>query len=272
CLSLSFFFQAEDGIRDFHVTGVQTCALPILRLAYREMCMACCHVERVVQECSKGNIKFAIWGPGEELHGAAEAIAFSEVANVDAFGICGHYRSAGLLSMWARLRGYPDFHLDHMRQQLSKVTDPWSGGRQMTAHFNDLRYNMLPVQSALGMQLGKSVGYAHGMRRKGYDDGVVVAVVGDGTMAESDFHEGVTGASILDTPMLLCVTDNNVAISVSPEDGRGLRDLQAYAKAFEFEFFTADGNDFLGVYEQAKAAALYCRDNQRPALFWITNL
>src|SRR5690606_36778514 len=27
--SLSFFFQAEDGIRDFHVTGVQTCALPI---------------------------------------------------------------------------------------------------------------------------------------------------------------------------------------------------------------------------------------------------
>src|SRR5690606_40590033 len=26
-----FFFQAEDGIRDFHVTGVQTCALPILQ-------------------------------------------------------------------------------------------------------------------------------------------------------------------------------------------------------------------------------------------------
>src|SRR5207253_5706892 len=26
----SFFFQAEDGIRDGHVTGVQTCALPIL--------------------------------------------------------------------------------------------------------------------------------------------------------------------------------------------------------------------------------------------------
>src|SRR5690606_30607896 len=27
--ALFFFFQAEDGIRDFHVTGVQTCALPI---------------------------------------------------------------------------------------------------------------------------------------------------------------------------------------------------------------------------------------------------
>src|SRR5690606_39453212 len=28
-LKVHFFFQAEDGIRDFHVTGVQTCALPI---------------------------------------------------------------------------------------------------------------------------------------------------------------------------------------------------------------------------------------------------
>src|SRR5207253_6743919 len=28
-----FFFQAEDGIRDGHVTGVQTCALPIYDVA-----------------------------------------------------------------------------------------------------------------------------------------------------------------------------------------------------------------------------------------------
>ena len=27
-----FFFQAEDGIRDYKVTGVQTCALPILKV------------------------------------------------------------------------------------------------------------------------------------------------------------------------------------------------------------------------------------------------
>src|SRR2546429_1772775 len=29
--SFFFFFQAEDGIRDVAVTGVQTCALPILK-------------------------------------------------------------------------------------------------------------------------------------------------------------------------------------------------------------------------------------------------
>src|SRR6266702_4621426 len=30
------FFQAEDGIRDGHVTGVQTCALPILVIQDRQ--------------------------------------------------------------------------------------------------------------------------------------------------------------------------------------------------------------------------------------------
>src|SRR5688572_31644676 len=32
-----FFFQAEDGIRDLTVTGVQTCALPILRASDRAL-------------------------------------------------------------------------------------------------------------------------------------------------------------------------------------------------------------------------------------------
>src|SRR5439155_9081443 len=36
-MTVSFFFQAEDGIRDGHVTGVQTCALPIfLRLSWSQ--------------------------------------------------------------------------------------------------------------------------------------------------------------------------------------------------------------------------------------------
>src|SRR5690606_33532603 len=41
---LCFFFQAEDGIRDFHVTGVQTCALPIslTRLKHRSVGVMFC--------------------------------------------------------------------------------------------------------------------------------------------------------------------------------------------------------------------------------------
>src|SRR5690606_41193749 len=36
--ALFFFFQAEDGIRDFHVTGVQTCALPISHALVSDIC------------------------------------------------------------------------------------------------------------------------------------------------------------------------------------------------------------------------------------------
>src|SRR5438309_7449705 len=54
-----FFFQAEDGIRDGTVTGVQTCALPIYS---RSRCdgapgAAIAQVERVVEQtsgCSAG--------------------------------------------------------------------------------------------------------------------------------------------------------------------------------------------------------------------------
>src|SRR5699024_405731 len=34
---ITFFFQAEDGIRDRNVTGVQTCALPISHYVNREL-------------------------------------------------------------------------------------------------------------------------------------------------------------------------------------------------------------------------------------------
>src|SRR5205807_3242106 len=43
-LYFSFFFQAEDGIRDYKVTGVQTCALPISVL----LAAALGRVERLV--------------------------------------------------------------------------------------------------------------------------------------------------------------------------------------------------------------------------------
>src|SRR5436309_4008369 len=35
-LTVYIFFQAEDVIRDFHVTGVQTCALPISKSSLNE--------------------------------------------------------------------------------------------------------------------------------------------------------------------------------------------------------------------------------------------
>src|SRR2546430_5986401 len=40
--ALFFFFQAEDGIRDLTVTGVQTCALPISARGSPHPSRSCC--------------------------------------------------------------------------------------------------------------------------------------------------------------------------------------------------------------------------------------
>src|SRR5256885_12220569 len=42
-----FFFQAEDGIRDYKVTGVQTCALPISLRSTRKAFMDAMHREGI---------------------------------------------------------------------------------------------------------------------------------------------------------------------------------------------------------------------------------
>src|SRR5690625_1638599 len=47
-----FFFQAEDGIRDGHVTGVQTCALPISS-----------HATLLTNDISEQREKELIFGP-----------------------------------------------------------------------------------------------------------------------------------------------------------------------------------------------------------------
>src|SRR5690606_40156157 len=54
-----FFFQAEDGIRDFHVTGVQTCALPILGI----------NVWEVIEAASTKPFGFTPFYPGPGLGG-----------------------------------------------------------------------------------------------------------------------------------------------------------------------------------------------------------
>src|SRR5690606_39719010 len=48
-----FFFQAEDGIRDFHVTRVQTCALPICKGSHYKL-----YHEKIYKTDAAGTINY----------------------------------------------------------------------------------------------------------------------------------------------------------------------------------------------------------------------
>src|SRR5437764_13648277 len=61
-----FFFQAEDGIRDTSVTGVQTCALPILRRRASSKVASWAGVNRLGSSSVKGSRSIAARKRSEE--------------------------------------------------------------------------------------------------------------------------------------------------------------------------------------------------------------
>src|SRR2546430_4350609 len=64
--SFFFFFQAEDGIRDLTVTGVQTCALPILGafVAASALCAAAPTIQLLVAARFVQGVGGALLTPG----------------------------------------------------------------------------------------------------------------------------------------------------------------------------------------------------------------
>src|SRR5205807_6940662 len=61
-----FFFQAEDGIRDYKVTGVQTCALPISGGVERAFANRCTHARASLSEGTLDPARCAVTCPWHE--------------------------------------------------------------------------------------------------------------------------------------------------------------------------------------------------------------
>src|SRR2546430_7958581 len=66
-----FFFQAEDGIRDLTVTGVQTCALPI----YPELAERICGLARLLRTNALAALEnVALWHERDISHSSVERV------------------------------------------------------------------------------------------------------------------------------------------------------------------------------------------------------
>src|SRR5690606_40633897 len=109
----SFVFQAEDGIRDFHVTGVQTCALPIFD-----------HVREVVREIAEtGAIPIVIGGDHSlEYPNLAAAADVHGKGTVGVVHFDSHYDVRSEERRVGEGRGY--------RLELTQCSRSEGGGRQ----------------------------------------------------------------------------------------------------------------------------------------------
>src|SRR5688500_19950732 len=78
---MSFFFQAEDGIRDYKVTGVQTCALPIFALSITALpVLARVLVDLNLQHHRVGGLSLAAAAFGDGLAWAALTVILAATA------------------------------------------------------------------------------------------------------------------------------------------------------------------------------------------------
>src|SRR5207249_6588672 len=94
---LFFFFQAEDGIRDRNVTGVQTCALPI-------------------------SVTFHLVGP------TPPSLFFTAISDPLGMGILD---AAWLKSVGADITFTPDGFLRSEERRVGKEWRSWEGGAEL---------------------------------------------------------------------------------------------------------------------------------------------
>ncbi|MNS47275.1 2-oxoisovalerate dehydrogenase subunit alpha [compost metagenome] len=91
---------------------------------------------------------------------------------------------------------------------------------------------------------------------------IALAYIGEGTTAEGDFHEALTFASVYRAPVILCVTNNQWAISsFSGIAGADETTFAAKALAYGLPGLRVDGNDFLAVWAATEWAAERARMN-----------
>ena len=169
--------------------------------------------------------------------------------------------------------------LDHLLQAVGAEADPSSGGRQMPAHFGDVRYNIASNSSPTGTQFLQAVGAAEAgtkiARMEGLralidrfeEDEVVIVCTGDGATSEGEFWESLNTACNLRLPIVYVVEDNGYAISVPIEVQTAGGSVSQLASGYPgLHIVECDGTDLVDSYRVAGEAIAYARQRMGPAM------
>jgi 2-oxoisovalerate dehydrogenase E1 component len=169
--------------------------------------------------------------------------------------------------------------LDQLLQAVAAESDPSSGGRQMPAHFGDVRYNIMSTSSPTGTQFLQAVGTAEaGLRatqnpdlkesmQRLEDDEIVVVTSGDGTTSEGEFWEALNSACNLNLPVVFLIEDNGYAISVPVEVQTPGGSISKVVSGFpNLRILECDGTDVVESYRSAGEAVAHARARKGPVL------
>jgi 2-oxoisovalerate dehydrogenase E1 component alpha subunit len=220
-----------------------------LRAGLRAMLKTRLFDERMFRAHRQGKTSFYMKSLGEEAIGAAQSMVMG------AEDMC--FPTYRMLA-WLMARDYP--LIDLCNQIFSNERDPLRG-RQLPILYSARDYGFYSLSGNVGSRYGHAVGWAMASAYKG-DDRIAIGHVGEGTTAEGDFHEALTFAAIYKAPVILCVTNNQWAISsFSGIAGAELTTFAARAIAYGLPGLRVDGNDFLAVTAATEWAADRARAN-----------
>lgn len=220
-----------------------------LRRGLRAMLLTRVFDERMFLAHRQGKTSFYMKSTGEEAIGAAQSLALSRD------DMC--FPTYRVVS-WLMARDYP--LLDMINQIYSNARDPLKG-RQLPTLYSAREYGFYSLSGNVGSRFGHAVGWAMASAYKG-DHKIALGYIGEGTTAEGAFHEALTFASVYHAPAILCITNNQWAISSFQGIAGGeATTFAAKAIGYAIPGLRVDGNDFLAVHAATTWAAERARSN-----------
>jgi 2-oxoisovalerate dehydrogenase E1 component alpha subunit len=225
-----------------------------LRIALRHMLLTRTFDDRMQRIQRSGKISFYMRSYGEEAVSVAMAMALRPTDM-----LFPSYRNQGLYVV----RGRPIVEL--MCQCLSNTRDMCKG-RQLPVMYHWREGNIFSISGNLATQFPQAVGWAMAAAIKGQDD-LAVSWIGEGSSAAADFHHALLFASVYRAPVILCVVNNQWAISTFQGHAGGEREtFAARGPGYGIAGLRVDGNDFLAVHAVTRWAAERARMGAGPTL------
>jgi 2-oxoisovalerate dehydrogenase E1 component alpha subunit len=225
-----------------------------LQVGLRHMLLTRVFDDRMQRIQRSGKISFYMRSMGEEAVSVAMGMALRPTDM--AFP---SYRNQALYFV----RGRPV--VDLMCQLLSNTRDMCKG-RQLPVMYQWREGRIFSISGNLATQFPQAVGWAMAAAIKGTDD-VAVSWLGDGSSAEADFHHALLFASVYQAPAILCVVNNQWAISTFQGFAGGEHQtFAARGPGYGIPGVRVDGNDFLAVHAVTQWAAERARLGRGPTL------
>jgi 2-oxoisovalerate dehydrogenase E1 component alpha subunit len=154
---------------------------------------------------------------------------------------------------------------EYMLSLMAKRDDVSSGGRQMPAHWNIKRANVVSHSSSAGSQTSHAVGIALGIKMEGGEQ-IVLATCGEGATSQGEWYGAVNFAAVKALPVVFLVENNRYALSTPQEAQMAVEDVADKAKGLGLMGVTVDGTDLIAVYEVVSEAVERARRGQGPTL------